>query len=278
MATEHDSRYHLATLADLNHALSDLCLEPITRNRMDQILASEPRTRLIQALNNAHSDKRALSYLQRFFVPVTALSGQSGLEEPHIALDPTEYSSTNETGPAPGHDVSASTRRQEEQQVRLNKHVYGSKGALCFEPDETRGGVHTICMDAADANGPKQYNWQNKLRVQLTRDELLQVTAVLFGFLPRCDGKNHGEDNSKGFTLEDQGDKLFLRVFAKGHGVKAVPIFPEDAFYVAGLFLGQLMKNMPWLSSNEILATLQRVHSSRRSKSPTTASGPLTRH
>jgi hypothetical protein len=151
---------------------------------------------------------------------------------------------------------------------RLSRHVYGAKAALCFEPDETRFGIHTVCIEAADASGPKQYDWGNKIRVQLTRDELPVVTAVLFGWLPRCEYKNHGEDNSKGFSLEDQGDKLFMRVFARGRQVKAVPIPPEDAFYLAQLFLGQMKKNAPGLSGGEILTTLRQVLAARKREQP----------
>ncbi|MFA5700688.1 MAG: hypothetical protein WC913_05370 [Desulfuromonas sp.] len=146
----------------------------------------------------------------------------------------------------------------------MKKHVYGGKAALCFEEDETRGGMHTVCLDAADATAPRQYNWKEKLRVQFTRDELLVVTAVLFGMLPRCEYKNHGPDNSKGFSIEDQGDKLFVKVFAKGVKMKAVPVNPEDAFFVAQICLHQLKKNAPWLDASEIMMTLQRVVAARK--------------
>jgi len=104
--------------------------------------------------------------------------------------------------------------------------------------------------------------------VQLTRDELPVVTAVLFGWLPRCEYKNHGEDNSKGFSLEDQGDKLFMRVFARGRQMKAVPIPPEDAFYLAQLFLDRMKKNAPGLSGGEILTTLRQVLVARKREQP----------
>ena len=151
---------------------------------------------------------------------------------------------------------------------RASRHVYGAKASLCFEPDETRFGIHTVCIEAADASGPKQYDWGNKIRLQLTRDELPVTTAVLFGWLPRCEYKNHGEDNSKGFSLEDQGDKLFMRVFARGRQVKAVPIPPEDAFYLAQLFLGQMKKNAPGLTGGEILTTLRQVVVARKREQP----------
>lgn len=165
---------------------------------------------------------------------------------------------------SPEPTLSRSSDANSDDRARSGRHVYGAKAALCFEADETRFGIHTVCIEAADATAPKQYDWGNKIRVQLTRDELPVVTAVLFGWLPRCEYKNHGEDNSKGFSLEDQGDKLFMRVFARARQVKAVPIPPEDAFYLAQLFLGQMKKNAPGLSGGEILTTLRQVLAARK--------------
>lgn len=267
-------KFEPKTLGEFNEALKSFQFFPVTKEDLDRIMQTEPRERLVKALNQAKTDQRALAYLNKLFGPASPLSQT-------VASQPADEEPPWETGPAeepPAPDVPAGNGKgggkpSDQQPVeRLNKHVYGQRGALCFEPDETRAGVNTICIDAADSTGPKQYDWSNKLRVQLTRDELLHFTAVLFGFLSKAEGKNHGEDNSKGFSIEDQGDKLFVRVFTKGHNIKAVPMFPEDAFYVAGLFMRQLKLNMPWMTGAEILGMLQRVCASRRAAS--TTNGP----
>lgn len=237
------------TLGDLNCQLIYLGFRPATKHHLDQVFETEPRERLLKALHRAGNEEGAMAYLERFF------------ERNLTGADPVFSKQPEQVG-----DVLQRFRPQWQNpniQVgdqKANKHVYGAKGALCFEPDETRAGIHTICMDAADSTGTRQYDWSNKLRLQLTRDELLDVAAVLFGLIPSCEGKNHGEDNSKGFSLKNQSGKLFMRVFAKGFKPKAIPIFPADAFYVAQMFLEQMRKNAPGLSANEILLTLQRVH------------------
>ena len=142
---------------------------------------------------------------------------------------------------------------------RVGVHVYGGKAALCFEADETRGGVPTIALDAAAATGPKQYDWRHKVRLQLTKNELPAVLSVLVGFVPKAECRNHGPDNDKGFAIEHQGDKLFVRVWAKDQGVKAVPIPLEDAFYVTELFLRQLCKAAPWMTAGDILKVASLV-------------------
>ena len=103
-----------------------------------------------------------------------------------------------------------------------------------------------------------QFDWQNKVRIQLTRQELPIVAAVVLGYRSACEFKNHGAGNDKGFSMERQGGgRVFVRVFARDQGVKAVPIETADEFYVAGLFLRQLGKVMPWLDGTGSMMTLR---------------------
>lgn len=157
---------------------------------------------------------------------------------------------------------------------RVGIHVYGSKAALCFEADETRGAVPTVALDAASATGPKQYDWAHKIRLQLTRNELPVTLCVLVGYLPKAEFKNHGPANDKGFSIEHQGDKLFVRVWARDQGVKAVPMSRDDAFYVVGLFLRQLCLAAPWLSAGDQLQVAGRVFAPRAVGSPGDGSHP----
>ena len=83
------------------------------------------------------------------------------------------------------------------------------------------------------------------------------LLAVLLGWLPRCEYKNHGPDHHKGFSLEDQGATFFVRVFAKDQPVRAVPMIPEEAFPVAALVLRQLQAATPGLEGAALLAVLQ---------------------
>ncbi len=178
------------------------------------------------------------------------------MQRSHEVPRPSPEASPPPNPPDPGGSPLPARGRAPEW---VSVHVYGGKAALCFEADETRDGVATVALDAAAATGPQQYDWKNKLRLQLTRQELPTVLAVLCGFAPRAEFKNHGANKDKGFSVEHQGDKLFWRVFAREGGVRAVPMAPEDAFYTAGLFLRQLRKAAPWMGAGDLLALAQRV-------------------
>lgn len=243
------------SLREVNHILQRHNLQPIDRRKLDALLHVEGREKLVQALAMIDVDPASLEYLTRLLAKGP---------QPHPPQDQNRDPIVGGASIIPLRGPTPSPGEQAEARARTSKHVYGQRAALCFEPDVTRGGAHTVSVDAADSTGPRQYNWGAKLRLQLTRDELLNVTAVLYGFLPRCEFKNHGADNSKGFSLEDQGDKLFMRVFAKGQTLKAVPISPEDAYHLAQLCLDQLRKGHLEQSPSDILMPLKYVFASRR--------------
>lgn len=133
-------------------------------------------------------------------------------------------------------------------QYNRQHHVYGKKSALTFEANVTRGGVATINIDAAAANGERSYDWANKLIIQVTASEMPVVAAVMLGLLPECDYQNYGENNNKGFAIQRQDKGYFVRMFTKGAN-HAVPVGPEDAFYVAGILVEQLQKQHPAIAT-----------------------------
>ena len=123
-----------------------------------------------------------------------------------------------------------------------------------------------MLLEAALATAPQSYNWSEKIRVQCTPEELLNVVSVLLGLLPHCEYSAHGTEHDKGFNLTHQETSIFCRVFAKNQGVRAVPIPLEDAFVVAALGVRQIQQSMPWLDTTGLLALLRRTVGRKRSK------------
>ena len=141
----------------------------------------------------------------------------------------------------------------------LAHHVYGKQAALYFNESTTRSGQPTLILEAAVANGPQSYNWSEKIRIQLTPEELLNVVSVLLNLLPHCEYSAHGPEHDKGFSLTHQGNSIFCRVFAKNQKVRAVPISMEDAFRVAALGIRQIQQSTPWLDTTGLLGLLRRT-------------------
>ena len=160
--------------------------------------------------------------------------------------------------------VGRNNNNESQTQFEPSHHVYGGKAALTFQCDVTKGterkpGVPTMAIDGALATGPKQYDWNKKIRIQLTVAELPVVCAVFMGLLERCQFQNHGQDNNKGFEFEHQGDKVFCKLFGPGQ-VIAVPVSMPDVFQVSSLFTRQFRKGHPWISSvSDIMNLLSKT-------------------
>jgi len=77
------------------------------------------------------------------------------------------------------------------------------------------------------------------------------AAAVLLGYKKQCEFKNHGKENNKGLSLEDQSDKVFYRVFTKG-AMHAVPVSEGDRFHVTALFLRQIRQHYKWLDGASV--------------------------
>lgn len=86
--------------------------------------------------------------------------------------------------------------------------AYGARAALTLCADETRSGNPTVCIESAVVldQQARTYDWQNKLRFQLTTHELQLVTGLLLGQMPDVHLSNHG-DKWMTITRQDNDPK-----------------------------------------------------------------------
>jgi len=142
--------------------------------------------------------------------------------------------------------------------------VHSTKTAANFAPSQTRKGWHTLTLETAFRSNPndrndRTYDWANKVALQLTMTELPVFTAMAHSLLPSCEFKNHGADNSKGFSFTKQDGNWFLRMWEKDKGVRAVQVGYVEMALVANLALSQYAKNFENLSSDMIFANLKTM-------------------
>jgi hypothetical protein len=129
-------------------------------------------------------------------------------------------------------------------------HVYGGKFAACFSEDTTQRGIHTIRVEATEANGQRTYNWKNKVAIQLSQRELPLMLATLMLWTIKFEAKGHGQNNEKWMTLEAQPGKLYLSVQSKGTGARGVAIAPGDAYPITTMIVKQMLANDPFLTAD----------------------------
>lgn len=257
------------TLKDINQALTNIgILTPLTTAGAERITKEGVRDSFLKALQDAPRNPGAKTWIHNTLTKLGLIQdgghGDGGRRPAPEAQRPQSQSDSG------GDNAPDSPAEDARARDRLTHHVYGTKGALCFETDMTRETDRrearpTVALDAAEASAPKQFDWGNKIRIQMTINELPMVAAVLLGFLPKCEFKNHGPDNNKGFSIERQQGQFFVRVFTKGANV-AVPMYMPDAYHVTALVLRQLQALSPWMSGDAITASLRgtaAVHAQR---------------
>ncbi len=139
-------------------------------------------------------------------------------------------------------------------------YAYGKSAAIEFVCDETKKQrIHTISLHAASArqDDTHGYDWDNKTTIQLPRNELLAMAAVMLNLLPKAEFKHHSAYGSKSYSIEHQREKVFVMVAEKGKPIRAVALSPEDTFQVVTLVFKQIKANANWLTVGEIMQLIE---------------------
>ncbi|MDD3575308.1 MAG: hypothetical protein PHT38_00300 [Halothiobacillus sp.] len=248
-----------SSLGEANRILSNYGIPQFSESGFKKAIDELGANRLKMAIVDLQAAKNGVAQYLKNIVnkhgslhPQHDTQSQTPIKEEHNTMDrqqlhPAQQQATNNSA-----NSSETNRFEERESIK----IFGQKAAFTIEADVTQGCFHTIAIDAASMTGPKQYDWTKKTRIQVTRAELPALLSVFLGIMPAVEYKNHGPENNKGFAFEDQGDKIFGKVFSK-EGVRALPITPEDSYFMAMIMARQLAKNYPGTSLSEIIQMLR---------------------
>lgn len=241
------------TLGEVNALLQQAGIAPVTAECLEEMKSQVDRQQLVSAILRAPHDWRVKA---RLIGLINAGNRPWEEGEPSISKMLKESSAGVVQAPNLTPIRGANAPRD-----YLSVKAYGKKAALSFEADETRAGGFTVAVDGASCLGERRYDWSNKLRVQLTLEELIQFTAVLYGVMPLVEFRNHGTGRNKGFVFERQADGYFGKVMRSGDDrvLYAVPVAEVSAFQIAMLCLRQLRRNYPWAQGEDVVLALRRV-------------------
>lgn len=127
-----------------------------------------------------------------------------------------------------------------------SRHIYGGKNAICFNADEKKNGEKTVRIEAAMAVRERQYDWKDKISIQLSHQEMIGVFSVFMGWVPSFEGKGHGVQSEKSFSVKMQDHdiyKFYLSVNCKDKASRSAPISAFDGARLATFLLSQMLKN-----------------------------------
>ena len=183
-----------------------------------------------------HSDDDVARIRQSFSATAIATpdAGQGRPAAANEARAPVEQASAAaEPGRAPQRPpvrtAPASTAGNPQPSDRKpGRHVYGGKGAMCFQVASDQKGNVALMVDAAQATGPRQYDWQRKIIIMLTENEMNRLYLVLRGLLTTFDAVGHGEAHDKNFSIANQETKFFVKM-SQAQRLVAIPMTAGDA-------------------------------------------------
>lgn len=186
---------------------------------------------------NAGNQARAIVYLQGAGLPL-AEAGAAVAPAPATPTEPPYYSFK----------------------------IFGSTAALCVSEARTRAGNQcTIQIEGAlllaSGGGRKEFDWRNKLIVQLTVQEAYLALALFENLIPSVKFDGHGRTHEKSLQIDFQESHYFVRVIQRGRAAVAVPVRPVDAIPIVALLYKQLLRNEQHLRIEDIRALVTRMAS-----------------
>jgi hypothetical protein len=141
--------------------------------------------------------------------------------------------------------------------------IYGGAAALCVSEARTRAGNQcTIQVEGAlglGSGGRREFDWQNKIIVQLTVQEAYLALALFENKLKSIRFDGHGNRHDKSLHIEFQERHYFVRITQRGKAAIAVPVSPVDALQVVSLLYKQIRTNDPHLEIAQIRAFTDRI-------------------
>jgi len=249
-------------LIELNQFLNCHSISPISEQTYARIQQGGKLSSIRQAMQASHQQPNAVQYIARLLQensekPVS-IQRNSGATQLSLTI-PTSPKSPCAVQPSV---LSIDLAAAPKPNFQNGYTVYSTKAALCVREDETKAqsGIPTVRLECAAAlgNGTRKFQWEQKISIQLTQQELPVVTAVLLGFQSECEFRGHGPTHTKGFRLQQQGAHWFVTLFGSGISY-AVPIPPADAYWVASLCIHQLQRARFGSNASDIILLLQKT-------------------
>jgi hypothetical protein len=236
----------------------------LDEHSLSRLLDATTPSLFVDALRKAAKDPGAKIWLTNLLDKVRSSTRRSSQKTVPSVVQQERPAPTHVSAPAaaPVNNTAASVAEKPANEREFKGHkVYGAKSALYVGVDETRSGTPTLRIEGAMATSPRNFNWDNKIGIQLTEQELPHVACVLFGWTPQCEYKNHGAAKNKGFKLVIQTKNgktgLFVNIMEADKPLCAIPVGPVDLYYLRNLALGQLLKKEPSLDSTSIISSLK---------------------
>jgi hypothetical protein len=143
--------------------------------------------------------------------------------------------------------------------------LFAKAAARCVSEALTKNSnQHTIQIEAAGALGgsSRQFDWPNKICVQLSVQEMYTLVATCESLVVSAEFKGHGLRNDKALFVELQSGTIYFKMVQLHRKPLGIPVRAIDAMPLVNLLYRQILKNEPHLTADQIrtnLATLAKM-------------------
>lgn len=156
------------------------------------------------------------------------------------------------------------TTQGEEERQRLTLRLFGSTAAHTLEISDHRRasnflGVSVVVIESAYPTPQGGFDWENKLSIQLTPEEMPEVIAVLLGIRKEASFSNHGTDRNKSVIFRNQDDGIHI-VTSRRNSKYSVPVKTSVVYYLLDLFCRAMIGGCPGRSNADVIATVRGVY------------------
>lgn len=272
------------TVDSINSTLDAINMRPMEAGEFTQLLEAVPMQDLETAIKRAkNKDRDAIQYIRKQIARVfhgwssgnapqspaaahpAACNGAPQLQA--SASDKPRINTTAQGGQAvsrPGSDVIHQGGGQDNQtNIRqyYDHKAFGGKSVVGFYAKHDEKQQPSIYMEISNiivVNSVRQGDWDNKLVLKITKQEMPVVMQVFLGYRAACQYDCHGPDKNKGFSIERQANNYFLKAWTKG-AAHSLPISASDANYIFALFLKQWLELHPWMTDSGAMMQLRYI-------------------
>jgi hypothetical protein len=151
-----------------------------------------------------------------------------------------------------------------DESKRLTLRLFGSTAAHTLEICDHRRaasflGVRVVVIESAHPAQQGGFDWENKLSIQLTPEEMPEVIAVLLGIRKEASFSNHGTDRNKSVIFRNQDDGIQI-VTSQRNSNYSVPVKTPVVYYLLDLFCRAMNEGCSSRSNADVIATVRGVY------------------
>lgn len=147
----------------------------------------------------------------------------------------------------------------------VSVRIFGKTAAHTLEISNHRRsrqflGVNVVSIESARPLANGGYDWNNKLSLQLTPEEMPEVIAVLLGLVGEVTFSNHGSDRNKSVTFKNQEGGMLVSTSTRSDAYYPVPVKRSVVYFLLDLFCRAMAAGTPDRKPSDVISLVRGIY------------------